>query len=82
VNCHIDGPAVIVPQDTWLSNSDLGGPSPDAVLWEILPERTVVVGAILAKGCTFDVCEFRNVGFAGPTGFIEEVKQGTGLAPA
>jgi len=47
-------------------------------LWEIPPERTEVIGAILLRNCTFEGCTFINVGFAGPPEFIEQVRQNLG----
>jgi hypothetical protein len=76
VGCDIKGPAVIIVRDSTLSNSNLGGPSADAVLWEISPARTVVVGAILAQGCVFDRCTFMNIGFAGPPELIAKMREG------
>lgn len=76
--CHIDGPALLVPTgQTSLTNNAMG-PSIDAVLWEIPPTRPVVVGAIEARDCVFDRCEFRNVGLAGPPDFVARVREGMG----
>lgn len=75
--CHVRGPAVLVLQGgVNLTNSNLGGPNMNAVLWEIPHSRTMVVGAILATNCTFDRCTFENVGFAGPPEFIEMMRSG------
>lgn len=77
IGCDIKGPGVIVLKDSTLSDSNLGGPSADAVLWEIPPTRPVVVGAILAQGCEFDRCTFMNIGFAGPPDLIAQMRAGT-----
>jgi hypothetical protein len=72
--CDIKGPAVVVLQGCTLSNCNLGGPSADAVLWEIPVTRTVVVGAILASKCIFERCTFMNVGIAGPSELIRQIR--------
>lgn len=72
--CHIDGPAIIVPSGHATLTKCSLGPSLDAVLWEIPPTRPAVVGAIEARDCVFDGCEFRNVGLAGPPDFVERIR--------
>jgi hypothetical protein len=77
--CQIKGPAVLALQgQTNLTSSNLGGPTPDAILWEIPHSRPVIVGAILVNNCTFDECTFEKVGFAGPPEFIEMISSGAG----
>lgn len=64
--CDIKGPAVLVLLGkTALEHNRLDG-SPDALLWEIPPDRSQVIGAIAIHDCTFTGCHFMNVGFAGP----------------
>jgi hypothetical protein len=63
--CDLKGPAVLVPQGSTFVEANLVG-DPDALLWEIPPDRPEVIGAILALNCTFEGCTFMNVGFAGP----------------
>jgi len=75
--CDLKGPAVVVPQGSNFANSSLVG-DPDALLWEIPPDRPEVIGAILVRNCTFEDCTFMNVGFAGPPEFIEQVRQSLG----
>lgn len=75
--CDLKGPAVVVPQGSNFANTNLVG-DPNALLWEIPPERTEVIGAILLRNCTFEGCTFINVGFAGPPEFIEQVRQNLG----
>lgn len=77
--CELKGPAVLVPQGSNLANSSLLG-DPDALLWEIPPDRPEVIGAILARNCTFENCTFMNVGLAGSPEFIRQVRQSLGLA--
>lgn len=75
--CDLKGPAVMVPQGSNFSNTNLVG-DPDALLWEIPPDRPEVIGAILARNCTFENCTFMNVGFAGPHEFVQQVRQSLG----
>lgn len=75
--CEIRGPAVIIPQGSNLANNNLMG-NPDALLWEIPTERPEVIGAVLARNCTFEDCTFVNVGLAGPKDFIEQVRRSLG----
>jgi len=75
--CDLKGPAVLVPQGSTFANTNLVG-NPDALLWEIPPERPQVIGAILARNCTFEGCTFMNVGFAGSPEFIEQTRQSLG----
>lgn len=79
VGCDLKGPAVLVPQGSNFANSNLIG-APDALLWEIPPERTEVIGAILARNCTFEDCTFVNVGLAGPHDFVQQVRQSLGFS--
>jgi len=73
--CVIKGPAVLVLQGTSkLVGNEFEGEI-DAILWEILPTRTEVVGAILVKDCVFEGCNFTNVGVAGPPDFIGRMRQ-------
>lgn len=73
--CDIKGPAVLVPQNsTFLGSSLMGDPS--AWLWEIPPERTEVIGAILVRNCTFEDCTFIDIGLAGTPEFVQKIKEG------
>jgi hypothetical protein len=74
IGCDIKGPAVLVLQACTLSNCNLGGPSPDAVLWEVPATRSVIVGAILAARCVFEKCTFMNIGIAGPPELIRQIR--------
>ena len=72
--CEINGPAVLVLQRGSMVDCNLGGPSADAVLWEVPRYRPPVVGVILAADCTFDNCTFSNVGFAGTPEMIWQLR--------
>ncbi len=78
-DCHLKGPAVMIVQGSNLANSSLIGDA-NALLWEIPPDRPEVIGAILARNCTFEDCTFVNVGLAGPKDFIEQVRQSLGAS--
>ncbi len=71
--CDLKDPAVLIPQGSTFANTSLVGDT-DALLWEIPPDRTQVIGAILVRNCTFEGCTFMNVGFAGPPEFIRQVR--------
>jgi hypothetical protein len=74
-NCHIKGPAVLVVQgESRFVNNDLRGDW-DAILWEIPPSRSEVIGAILVKDSTFEGCTFTNVGLAGPPEFVKRMRE-------
>lgn len=76
INCRLKGPAVLLIEGEFdLAENRVEG-DPDAVLWEIPPERERVIGAILLKDPTFENCTFVNVGLAGYSDFIETVKRG------
>jgi hypothetical protein len=72
--CRIDGPAVLVLRGGSMVDCDLGGPTSDAVLWEVPRYRPRVVGVILAEDCTFEKCAFSNVGIAGPPDLIWQLR--------
>lgn len=72
--CEIRGPAILVPQGSAFTGSSFMG-DPDAWLWEIPPERTEVVGAILVRDCTFDNCTFVDIGLAGTSEFVHQIKR-------
>jgi hypothetical protein len=70
-NCVIIGPAVVAPlESTSFVNSGFEAP-PDAILWELPPGRTLVIGAIGLVNCEFDRCKFTRIGLAGPKEFID-----------
>jgi hypothetical protein len=74
-DCHVMGPAVIVVQgDFSLVENEIEG-EPDAFLWDISPGRERVFGAILVKDCTFEGCDFTNVGIAGPPEVIVRIRE-------
>ena len=76
-SCDLKGPAVLVPHGSTFAEANLIG-DPDALLWEIPPDRPEVIGAILVLNCTFERCTFMNVGFAGPPEFVQQIRQSLG----
>jgi hypothetical protein len=60
-NCKLVGPAVIVPMDSEFSNCGWLG-EPDALIWEIPEERTLILGAIGLVRCRFYGCTFERIG--------------------
>jgi hypothetical protein len=74
VGCQISGPAVILPRDSVFASNNFSSPNPDALLWEIPPKRTEVVGVIEVRNCTFERCQFSNVGIAGPPKVVKHFR--------
>lgn len=75
-NCRVKGPVVLVVNGEFnLVGNTIEG-DPEAFLWEISPDRSHVLGAILVKDSTFEGCTFINVGLAGYPEFIEQIRQG------
>jgi hypothetical protein len=72
--CHFQGPAVIVPTGCEFSFNTFDAPSEDALLWEVPPSRTEVVGAILVERCRFTNCRFMGIGIAGPPDTIAQFR--------
>jgi hypothetical protein len=65
-NCRILGPAVLIPTGgTQILHCNLGGDSPEAIFWEILPGRDYVVGGVGVISCIFSSCQFEGIGWAG-----------------
>jgi hypothetical protein len=63
-DCQIFGPAVLAPFNpgtfddcSWAEAAD-----PEAVLWEVDPDRETYVGAIGLENCVFRRCHFARVG--------------------
>lgn len=79
VRCTLKGPAVLVPLGHTAFMGNRFG-DPEALLWEIPEDRERVSGAIAAIDCTFEECEFTNVGLAGPPDFVQAMKRDFGLS--
>lgn len=76
-NCRIIGPAVLLPQgETSFSHCTWEAPGVDAVLWEIPPGRTEIVGAIAVIDTTFSACTLSLIGLAGPADLRRILEQG------
>ena len=65
---------MILPHDSVFANNNFSSPDPDALLWEIPLERTEVVGVIEVRNCTFERCQFANVGIAGRPDVVEHFR--------
>lgn len=64
-DCHLGGPAVLVLLDNvTFSNNNLQGER-EALLWEIPPGRTNIIGAIGLRNSTVDGCTLTRIGIAG-----------------
>jgi hypothetical protein len=76
IDCHINGPAIIVmdrARPSRLTRNELGGTA-DRILWEITPDRGIVLGLVIARNCTFERCTFLNVGWAGNRNQLDEIR--------
>jgi hypothetical protein len=73
--CNFHGPAVFVfITDVNFNGNNIRG-SLEAVLWEIAPPRTQVVGAFGLRNCDVLNCSFEDIGFAGPPEFIRDFRR-------
>ena len=68
-NVQLIGPAVIAFQGCSLDHCTFEG-NPEAMLWELPPERTYVLGAVLFENCRFLNCRFTRMGITGPKGLF------------
>lgn len=81
-DCQIKGPAVLIVQGEFnFVENEIEG-DPDAFLWELSSDQERVIGAISVKDTTFEQCTFTNVGLAGYSEFIEQIRQGVAAQPA
>ena len=80
-NCHILGPAVIARLDDNVFDKTVFEGEPDALLWEVQPNRKKVIGAIGMRNCRLISCRTTNVGFAGPHALIAQFRASVPLGP-
>jgi hypothetical protein len=59
--CVILGPAVVVPAESRFISCSFEG-EPEAVIWEIPPNRKRLLGAIKLDACSFNDCQFKGIG--------------------
>jgi len=75
--CTLLGPAVLVTGDSaafLVDNPEFPGlPDSREVLWRLVPDQQIVIGAITVTGCAFSRCSFVGVGFAAGPETIEEL---------
>jgi hypothetical protein len=79
VDCQVNGPALIVPRDSEFTDCGWDTNDVEALLWEIAPSRTIVIGPVLVERCRFLACRFTRVGIAGPAAAITQWRES--LAP-
>jgi hypothetical protein len=76
-NCHIDGPAVLLPINGCVfDDTNFGtahGDMRNLVLHPASPQR--ITGAIAMVNCTFNAVDFFAVGFTGNKDFLESLLQ-------
>lgn len=77
LNCQINGPAVLAFLDAVrFQHNSFDTPDWDAVLWEVLPSRPRVIGAIGVTNCNFDGCRLTHIGIAGPPELLRQFRSG------
>lgn len=78
-DCDVHGAAIIyLGNDTRMAHCKWDG-DPDAVFWEIAPDRQSIVGAIHLERVSFVGCRFTAVGIAVPRADMAKVKAGFGV---
>jgi hypothetical protein len=77
-DCDFHGPAVFAV----ISGVNLSGPhingDLEAVLWEIPPSRTQIIGAFGLRNCDILGCSFTNIGFAGAPEMVRDFRAAAG----
>jgi hypothetical protein len=77
-DCDIHGPGILYLGDgATLDGGTWDGPL-DALLWEIPPGRSVVIGAIHVENSSFIGCRFTNVGIAAHAAAVPQIRAGFG----
>ena len=70
-HCTLEGPGVLMPIDGSLIEScQLGDALGDMRNLMLQPVGQKVIGALVYSGCTFENCQFRNIGFTGGPDFL------------
>jgi hypothetical protein len=70
-HCTLEGPGVLLPTDgSVIENCQLGDALGDMRNLLLQPAGAKVIGALVYAGCTFEHCQFFNVGFTGSPDFL------------
>jgi hypothetical protein len=78
-DCDIHGPAVLfLDEGTVMNACQLDGPF-DAVVLELSPGRTRLMGVVHVQRTSFIGCRFHNVGIAAMPAQISIIKSGFGM---
>jgi hypothetical protein len=64
VGCVLDGPAVLMPDETCRMSGNTMTVSYEMAVWRIPPDKPRVLGAVGARNCVIKNCRFRNIGLA------------------
>jgi len=75
VDCEIVGPAIVVPLDHVNINNVHFDAPPDALFYEVPPERTMV-GVIGLRRVSIENCRMRQIGLMGTAESVAKLKQG------
>jgi hypothetical protein len=76
-DCDVLGPAVVIMDDTTVSDSRWSG-IPESVFWE-MPEGREVMGALRLYRCRFERCTFRNIGIVAIAGDVAQMRAEFGV---
>ena len=74
INCHLMGPAVIVPIACTFTSTNIAEAAAD-VIWEVDIEHRAPIGAIALKDCELVSCRTTNIGFAGTREFGDKMRR-------
>lgn len=73
VDCHIIGPAVLLPLGEIGMNDCQFPADRDVIFWRVDPEHPDVMGAIGISNCSFERCRFDRIGMAGLPKFYDQL---------
>ena len=72
--CTIVGPAILFPVGPVEYVLSTLGPDADTVVWEIAQGRRRLAGVLGLDDCVFERCKFLNIGFAGPSQLLADIR--------
>jgi hypothetical protein len=76
-DCDLVGPAVVMLDDTTVSESTWGGTA-DSIFWPV-PEGREVMGSLRLYQCVFRRCTFRNIGIVAVPDDIAQMRTEIGV---
>jgi hypothetical protein len=76
-DCDLLGPAVVLVDETTVSECGWGGTS-DSVFWPV-PDGREVMGALRLYRCIFKRCQFRNIGIVATPDDVAQMRSEMGI---